>query len=194
MRSRSVARRSNAPAWRLGRSVNRRAGHTAQLERLTVDSTKISEVVPSFSPRRWLENLPAARRGVVANWFHHSVREGAHEPMRVLQAVRQVCLRRLHWGNETDADAVLKALERDREGALAYARSIIAYEALPHPERQRVKAVRTLQYVRQLMATKPVTEPQRAYLHALGYQGPAPTDRAAASALIDELRQRRGRA
>ena len=148
---------------------------------------------PSAAPRAWLDHIPGHRRGVVANWFHESVRKGAHQPALVLQAVRQTCSRRRRWGDETDACAVLSALATDPAGALAYAQSVIAYESLPSEARQRVKAERTIAFLKQGMKGKPATEPQLAYLRKLGYTGAPPVDRAAASALIDALQQRRGR-
>jgi len=42
------------------------------------------------------------------------------------------------------------------------------------------------------MAGKPATAAQLSFLRALGYGGELPADRAAASSLIDALRQERG--
>jgi hypothetical protein len=147
---------------------------------------------PAPAPRSWLDGLPAHRRGVLCNWFHFAVREGARLPAFVLQAVRQVCARRRACGEDADALAVLHALEADEAGALRYAASVIAYEALPYEQRQRVKAERAFAFIKESMRGKPVTLAQAAFLRALGHTGPAPVDRAAASALIDALRQGRG--
>ena len=140
-----------------------------------------------------LQHLRGHRKSL-ANWFHYAVREGAHQPAQVLHAVRQTCSRRLHWGNATDAAIVLHALDTDPAGALAYAQSVIDYEALPYEARQRVKAERAFYYLKQGMVGKATTAPQLAYLRKLGYVGELPTDRAVASALIDQLEQGRGRA
>jgi hypothetical protein len=105
--------------------------------------------------------------------------------------VRQLCERRNHWGDDTDAEAVREALDSDHADALVYAAYVIAYEALPYEVHQRVKAERVIYYLKQKMVGKAVTEPQLAYLRALGYAGEPPADRAAASVLIDQLRQGR---
>jgi hypothetical protein len=144
--------------------------------------------------RAWLEHFPVPRRSTIANWFHFAVRDGAHQPAVVLQAVRQVCARRLGGGDETDAAVVLQALDSDPEGAIAYAAAVIAYEQLPYEARQRVKAERAIHFIKETMRGKTVTPAQTAYLQLLGYAGAPPTDRAQAGALIDDLRQKRGQA
>jgi hypothetical protein len=89
--------------------------------------------------------------------------------------------------------AVLDALPNDRAGALAFAQAVIDFERLPYEARQRVKAERAAPYLEQAMRGKPVTERQVAFLRTLGYTGPQPEDRAAASTLIDRLKREGGR-
>jgi hypothetical protein len=145
-------------------------------------------------PRTFLEHFPATRRGPIANWFHAAVRAGAQTPLQVLAAVRATCHRRLAWGDTPDASLVLARLDTDQAGALAYAKSLIAYEALPYGERQRVKAERSFAYLKQSMMGKEATAAQLSFLRALGYRGEPPADRAAASALIEHLQTKGGQA
>lgn len=143
--------------------------------------------------RVWLEQFPAPRRSAIANWYHHAVRNGACAPAAVVHQVQQTLQRRLQWAREPTDTAhphtVLKALQADHAGALAYAASVIAYECMPADARQQVKAERAVPYLQEAMRGQPVTEKQAAYLRALGYTGPHPEDRAAASALIDRFKR-----
>ena len=159
-----------------------------------MDSSRYAEIIPAPNARAWLEHIPAHWRSTVANWFHFAVRAGAQSPEAVLQAVRQVCERRLRWRDETDAPLVLDALDSDPGGARVYAASVLRYERLPLDARCRVKAERSIHFLKTAMIGKPATGPQLAYLQALGYAGELPSDRAQVSALIDALRQGRGRA
>jgi len=138
-----------------------------------------------------LEHFPVAHRSTIANWFHYAVRGGSRTPAAVVHQVYQTVQRRLQWASAHTADAhlcaVLEVLQADRADALAYAESVLSYEQLPHEARQRVKAERATPYLQEAMRGKAVTDKQSAYLRALGYTGPQPEDRAAASALIDRL-------
>src|SRR5713226_2072800 len=146
-----------------------------------------SPQVNNADPRAWLEHFPAARRSGVSNQFHCAVRGGATTPATVLHKVQQTVQRRLQWVTPyTDVahlQTVLTALQEARAGALAYAQSVLDYEHLPYEARQRVKAERASLYLQEAMRGKPVTDKQSAYLRTLGYTGPQPEDRAAASAL-----------
>ena len=137
--------------------------------------------------RAWLERVPASRRGPIANWFHYAVRSGARTPVQVLAAVCQTCARRRAGSDHPDATLTLAALHVDQAGALAYARWVIDYEALPYGERQRVKAERTFAALKDAMQGKEATEAQLRYLQDLGYRGAPPADRAHASVLIEQL-------
>ena len=148
-------------------------------------------------PRAWLEHVPATRRSGVANWFHYAVRAGYTTSAAVLSQVQQTVQHRLQWASAhtdvTHLHAVLEALQTDRAGAVTYARAVIDYERLPYDARQRIKAARATPYLQEAMRGQPITTKQAAYLRALGYTGPQPEDRAAASALIDRLQQGGGR-
>ena len=143
--------------------------------------------------RRWLEQFPAPRRSAIANWYHYAVRNSACSPADVVHQVMQTVQRRLQWARDPAETAhlhtVLKALQTDRSGALAYAASVIIYEYMPADARQQVKAERATLYLQEAMRGQLVTAKQTAYLRALGYTGPHPEDRAAASALIDRLKR-----
>ena len=152
---------------------------------------------PSPSGRRaWLDQFPPNKRSTIANWYHFAVRNGAFTPEAVLYHVQQTVYRRLQWANNPltteHLHSVLQTLQTDRASALTYAASVLAYEALPREAQQRVKAERAFAFLKKGMQGLPVTEKQMAYLRALGHVGPCPEDRAAASALIDQLRRREG--
>jgi hypothetical protein len=150
------------------------------------------------SPRSWLDQWPPERRSLLANIFCHAVRTGATTPDGVLAGVGNDVLRRVRWEPDpackTHFQAVLTALMEDRAGALAYAGEILHWETLSSPEKRLLKAQRAKVHIFAYMAGKPVTERQQAFLASLGYQGAAPANRPAASALIDSLlaRQRGG--
>ena len=157
-------------------------------------------MTPSASqpdPRTFLEHFPPGRRSTIANWFHYAVRGGASTPGAVCSAVWQTVQRRLQWRTDPETIAqlttVLEALQHDQAAALAYATSVIAYEALPYADRQRVKAERSIAFLASTMVGKEPTTKQLNYLLQLGYRGAPPVDRAQASALIDHLRQGKGR-
>src|SRR5262245_53599133 len=111
--------------------------------------------------RAWPEHFPAPRSCGVANKFHHAVRGGHTKPATAIHQVQQEVWRRLQWANNSTDDAhlcmVLEALQTDRAGALPYAQSVLHWEALPHEERQRLKAERTAHYQQTYMAQLPVT-------------------------------------
>jgi len=107
----------------------------------------------------------------------------------VVVAVIHELQRRLQWGDDPTLRVVLEQLQGDPAPALHYAETVIAYEHLPYDARQRVKAERATPYLLEAMRGKPVTDKQRTLLRALGYMGPQPEDRAAASALIHHLKR-----
>jgi hypothetical protein len=147
-------------------------------------------------PRGWLGHFPPDKRSTIANWFHYAVRAGAQTPEAVCRAVVETVQRRLQAAQDPETDAhlmgVRDALYTDPASTLAYAASVLAYERLPYDARQRVKAERALHFLKDRMGGKAVTAAQLSFLHALGYRGAPPEDRAAASALIDALRRGRG--
>jgi hypothetical protein len=145
----------------------------------------------STAARAWLAHFPSTRRSAIANLFHYGVRAGAATPAAVIAWVRQDVHRRLRGypdpAYDAPFEAVLAALQADLSGALAYAQAVIDWEQLPYAERQRQKADRASQYQHAYMATQPPTERQLAFLCSLGYHGPQPADRLAASHAIDAL-------
>jgi hypothetical protein len=149
--------------------------------------------VDAPDPRRFLEHFPGDKRSAIANWFHYAVRHGAQTPRAVCSAVWQTIQRRLEWAstpeNRQFLQGCLDTLRADQAGTLAYAQSVLAYEALPYEQRQRVKAQRSLQYLSEGMRGKPATEAQHWRLRQLGYEGELPSDRAEASAAIARLLQ-----
>jgi hypothetical protein len=161
---------------------------------IPVTSANHAAPPPAPDPRAWLEQFPPERRSAIANWFHYAVRSGVPVPAAVLVAVQSTVERRLHWRKDQDAEwlhLVLERLSGERSGAMAYAQSVIEYEALPPEARQRVKAERTFSYVKEAMRGKEVTPAQLAYLRALGYSGAPPADRAHASTIIETLKTRK---
>jgi len=143
----------------------------------------------------WLEHFPQARRSAVVNLFHYSVRAGASHPDAVLLAVTHEVRRRLAWCRDPAQHApfeqVRAALQSAHAEALAYAESVLAWESLPADERERRKAARAREYQREHMRRQPPTDKQLGYIRSLGYSGPHPADRLAASELIDQLLQRK---
>jgi hypothetical protein len=147
-----------------------------------------TETSHSASGRAWLEQWPAARRTGLANLFCEAVRAGNTTPDRVVAHVQQAVSRRLQWSTREERRVhfhqVLMALAADRPGTLAYAETVIAWEALPYDVRQAAKHERAAHYQQQHMADLPPTDKQLTYLRSLGYAGTAPGNRAEASALI----------
>ena len=145
--------------------------------------------------RVWLEHFPAAKRSGVANLFHQAVRQGHRHPWRILLAVRQAVRQRLGWAHPPERRAhlehILTTLTTDPTGATQYAAAVLAWESLPAEERDLRKAARAREYQREHMRAQAPTEKQIGYLRNLGYGGPPPTDRLAASELIDSLQQRK---
>lgn len=150
-----------------------------------------TETSQSAPGRAWLEQWPAARRAGLATLFCEAVRAGNKTPARVVAHVEQAVCRRLQWSTGQDRRVhfhhVFAALTADRPGALAYAASVMAWEALPDDVRQAAKQERAVHYQRHYMTTQPATEKQLSYLQSLGYPGAAPANRAEASTLIDGL-------
>src|SRR5262249_6543496 len=122
-------------------------------------------------------------------------RAGHSKPASVVHQVHQEVQRRLRWVSDPTEEAhlrtILEFLQHDRAGALAYAESVIAWEAIPYDERQQRKEERGRHFQRQYMAAHPVTDAQLRHLRFLGYTGVLPANRLAASMLIDEVRNAR---
>ena len=152
---------------------------------------------PSPDPRAWLEHIPPQRRSQVANFFHHSVRGGADTPPGVCAAAFKAVRNRLQSAKDGDTrqflHGVVNALLTYPEEVLAYAGWVIAYEALPYDQRQRVKLARATGFLTKSMEGKEPTAAQLSFLRGLGHQGKPPRDRAEASEMIGRLLQKGGR-
>jgi hypothetical protein len=79
------------------------------------------------------------------------------------------------------------ALVADPEGASTYAAEVLARKNLPPGEYDRLKEERAAMYRKEWMSKQPVTEKQLTLLAHLGFSGPAPESRLAASAAIASL-------
>jgi hypothetical protein len=148
----------------------------------------------AHAPRAWLEHFSPQKRSGVANLFHWGARHAGHTtPERLWLHVWQTAVRRQQWGRDAVTTAhlalLLDRLQTDRAGALAYAASVLAYEALPADARQRIKVERAFAYLKASMAGKEPTQAQISYLRSLGYGSEPPADRAEASTLIDHLKR-----
>jgi hypothetical protein len=146
--------------------------------------------------RPWLEHFAPERRSGVANLFHQVHRAGAATPPLILHDVRQGVRRRLQSqycspDRAAHLALVLEALDCAHDAALAYAEEVIAWNRLPQPERDTIKAERRREYQQTHMRAQPPTSKQISFLRALGDLGPDPANRAAASALIDALLKRK---
>jgi hypothetical protein len=149
------------------------------------------------TPRGWLEQWPALRRGLISDLFHFAVRQGASTPALVVNAVKRALRRRLQYAtpplNTTNQTLqhVWQSLQVAPQEAHAYAQTVLDWEALPYAERQQRKAERGTHYQQARMATLPVTDKQFNLLRSLGYTGEPPANRAAASTLIEKLHSER---
>jgi hypothetical protein len=160
------------------------------------DAGHVPEHQDGPTVRTWLDVFAPARRSQIANWFHFAVRSGCPTPEAVFAHVTQELHHRLRYALRdperiTYMQAVLSCLTTDRAGALTYAQHVLEYEALPPAARTRLKAQKSQPYQQQAMAVQPPTVKQLAFLQALGYHGPVPENRLAASEAIEHLLQQR---
>jgi hypothetical protein len=142
----------------------------------------------STSSRKWLSHFPVTSRTRVGLWFNLTAGRARERltPAQLITRIRLDMLRR----KEDDAKLVLRALEDDPEGAMAYAQSVIDYQALSAAEQAQVRAARGEEFKRAAIARKPPSAPQLALLRSLHYAGPRPANSQEASTLIDALRRR----
>jgi len=131
----------------------------------------------------------------VAQWFYQAVRRGHTVPSAIVAEVYRTLTQQLDWRSDPDRRAwlveVLATIDVNRQGAERYAAQVLATEQLPAPERAQQKLERAKPYLFEAMQGKPATEKQLALLRSKGVS-PLPTDRAVASAMIDQLVQGRG--
>jgi hypothetical protein len=78
---------------------------------------------------RWMARFPEATRPTIASWFAYAVTTGAKTPDVCLAVVTRVVGARRDWATTAATkqlcDNTLTALRCDREGALAYAASVL---------------------------------------------------------------------
>lgn len=135
-----------------------------------------------------LDQFPRARQSVIANRFYVAAREceGVATVDAVLRHVkaatilRMVVAKREQWNEERK---LLSALET--EAARAYAQEVLAREALPPEEKQRLKAERQEHFRRDYLRAQTPTEKQLSYLKSLGCKTVVPANRFEASELIE---------
>jgi hypothetical protein len=85
---------------------------------------------PELSPaERWIARFPEATRPTIASWFAYAVTTGARTPEACLVVVTRVVGARRDWATTAATkqlcDNTLTALRCGREGALAYAASLL---------------------------------------------------------------------
>lgn len=135
-----------------------------------------------------LDQFPQERRSVIASRFFTAAREceGAGTVDAVLRKVKAGAILRMvvakceQWTEERN---LLSALET--KVAREYAREVLAREALPPEEKQRLKAERQEHFRRDYLRAQTPTEKQLSYLKSLGCKT-VPADRLEASQLIEQ--------
>ncbi len=150
----------------------------------------------------FLENWQQSDRSTVSNWFHNAVRAGHRTSGAVCDAVRMEADQRArhlalsNYPNHNDHERIRILREQfasnNMTAAERYARYVIAYEALPLAERQKLKSDKGLKFAIAAMESKPASEKQIGFLRSLGYTGAAPTSAAEASRLIEEQKNKGG--
>jgi len=135
--------------------------------------------------------LPRDFAGALCDLFHQAARGGASTPTEIVAAVVAQAQRRLDkmllgspQGNALRE--LLGALAVEPDGARAFAAHAIHWNQLPPDERSARKSQNREEHKQGRMASLPATDAQIGFLRRLGYDGPPPSDRAAASRLIDE--------
>jgi hypothetical protein len=147
-------------------------------------------------PVSWLAQWPPERRSGLAQLFYAAVRRGYTAPPAIVEQVVAAIHHRLQWATAFETrqwwSQVCNTISDAPQWAQMYAAEVLATEQLPRAERERRKEARAKTYMQQAMQGKPATDKQRWLLGGLGYRGTLPTDRAEASALIDQLLQTKG--
>lgn len=140
----------------------------------------------------WLEQFPAQHRGAIANYFyevvrfHHGsvdLRQGCSEVYR--EQSRQLRRYGQRVGHGVDKLALLRAMQRDPDGARQFMAWVIQREARSPEERARDEAIEAQEGKRRWMESQPPTEKQLDVLERLGVEE-FPENRWRASELIEE--------
>jgi hypothetical protein len=146
--------------------------------------------------RVFLNRFPTSMRSHISNIFLDAIRAGAATEGMVVAAVAATAIQRIQraqrWQDVVEVakfSLLDELLAAHAEEACHFAAGCIAWEALPRAEKAARKATRERAYQRRHMDSQEATTKQRAYLKALGYDGPIES-RLHASQLIDALRQR----
>lgn len=154
---------------------------------------------PAPDPRRrLLDRFRDRQRSGVMNAFLDEVCvRGARTPEAIVAGVIRRALADVEAAESRRDQAavdqvslVYHAVQGHREAALDLACAALAWEALSPADRPERKAARAEASRRAWMATQAPTTRQVSYLTALGYRGPVPGNRAAASALVDSFTRR----
>lgn len=143
----------------------------------------------------FLEQFPQLRRSLVANQFCSAVRAGAETVVDVLAWVAQDARRRIVDRFATEEARELQAQllgALDTDEAETFANFILEREQLTPEEKERLRAVDRLQFVRAHMATYPPSEAQLELIVKLRSRE-LPKTRLEASDLIEKLIAGRGR-
>jgi hypothetical protein len=169
-----------------------------------VKARSITEAQPDAENRQFLEQFEEGRQSLVASFFYAAARAGESDPEAIVCHVRQTvyarAAKRAMAHDEAGLrreqqvrDEVIRALQSAPEQALAFAQHVLEWEALPPAERQKQKVERAGHYRAQYLAKQSATEAQIGYLRALGYTGPDPESKQAASEAIEALKAGRAR-
>jgi hypothetical protein len=139
--------------------------------------------------RDWLDQFPAAHRGAIANWFYEVARlsGGTVDPAKGCSMIYRDQARQLQRygsGSGVDKASVLRAMEKDPEGAKALMVWVIEREARSPEQRQKDKADAEQQGKRAYMEALPPTQKQLDVLMRLGVDV-FPDNRWHASELIE---------
>lgn len=149
----------------------------------------LSENQPTSQGSSFLEAFPVARRSLIANQFHCAVRGGATTVDAVIREVKRDAISRMTFaGGErwTTQRELLRLLETDTAGA--FAKTVIAHEALPPEEKLQLQAQRSEAYRREYLKAKPPTQKQLEFLKTLGCFT-TPSSRLHASELIERSKR-----
>lgn len=110
----------------------------------------------------WLDQFPPRYRGTLGSPYYNAVRAGVIEPAQVLVAVRDCYLARMDRADAAGRDLyrrAIVALVRDLDAALRFATHAVAREALPDPERRRLKEEARQRGVSAVLEEKEAREP-----------------------------------
>jgi hypothetical protein len=151
----------------------------------------VAELPLRTDKRPLLPRIPTKRRGPLVSAFLEPIRASVTDPQQIVTAAVATIRRQIQdygrWMTPQSSDelrATLLAVLGHPTEALALAAELIAYEALPREEKQRLKAERAEQSRQEYMASLPPTDKQLWYPRKLGV-AITPSNRWEASTMID---------